>query len=410
MNEVIIIIVPTVFYNIDLEKKISSLGSSSGFSKRLENNRVKKKPLLTVIVVFREIGLVDEEIVIPVKLPKLAIDHVEMLVAEVGSHLIDVLLVLEDRDHRQQVAPPQLCDGDSPAPASVHAVEYPGDHLASKFIERRQTSITNINSPRQPASSILNVQIQYANTRGQKKNGDSTVNRRSEAKISSARQGHDILLRDAKDPKNAKRPANAVIMYRLAHVTTWLHHDLPPIHAVVSQHHGQEVTSWERSSNVVERWLRIDFSGSNPENRASSGATLMQRKLIDLGHVIRKGVWDRPRVGMALSGTERSHLSLRSWIHMTRYMGSYYIAYIPIGCQSRREKEKEEQEEEEKIGESEKTPPKRRIYSAVVIRSVDIEKPSRPISNFLIQNMHSYSSSTNNPIVEFRRSNFESYK
>lgn len=32
--------------------------------------------------------------------------------------------------------------------------------------------------------------------------------RRSEAKV-SAYQGHDILLRDAKDPKNAKRPANA---------------------------------------------------------------------------------------------------------------------------------------------------------------------------------------------------------
>lgn len=61
----------------------------------------REKPLLTVIVVLREIGFVDEEIVIPIKLPKLAVDHVKMLVAEVGSHLIDVLLVLEDRDHRQ---------------------------------------------------------------------------------------------------------------------------------------------------------------------------------------------------------------------------------------------------------------------------------------------------------------------
>ncbi|KOX77298.1 hypothetical protein WN51_10904 [Melipona quadrifasciata] len=40
----------------------------------------------------------------------------------------------------------------------------------------------------------------------------------------------------------------------------------------------------------------------NPENWASSGATLMQRKLaIDLGHVIREKAWGRPRVGVALS-------------------------------------------------------------------------------------------------------------
>ncbi|KOX78820.1 Uroporphyrinogen-III synthase [Melipona quadrifasciata] len=54
---------------------------------------------------------------------------------------------------------------------------------------------------------------------------------------------------------------------------------------------------------------QISLTGPNPGNRASSGATLMQRKLaIDLGHVIREGAWVRPRVGVALSGTERSRL------------------------------------------------------------------------------------------------------
>ncbi|KOX67498.1 hypothetical protein WN51_08926 [Melipona quadrifasciata] len=48
--------------------------------------------------------------------------------------------------------------------------------------------------------------------------------------------------------------------------------------------------------------------GSNPESRASSGATLMQRKLAigRFGHVIREEACGRPRVGVALSGTEQS--------------------------------------------------------------------------------------------------------
>ena len=64
--------------------------------------------MLTVIVVSREIHLVDEEIVVAVELPELAVNHVEVLVAEVSGHLIDVLLVLQNADYREQIAPPQL--------------------------------------------------------------------------------------------------------------------------------------------------------------------------------------------------------------------------------------------------------------------------------------------------------------
>lgn len=98
---------------------------------------------LTVIVMFCEIRLVDEKIVITIELPELAIDHIEMLIAEVSRYLIDIFLVLEDRDHREQIASSQLRHGNPSAPASIHAVKYPSDHLDRMKI-RRLTSL-NIN-------------------------------------------------------------------------------------------------------------------------------------------------------------------------------------------------------------------------------------------------------------------------
>lgn len=98
---------------------------------------------LTVIVMFCEIRLVDEKIVITIELPELAVDHIEMLIAEVSRYLIDIFLVLEDRDHREQIASSQLRHGNPSAPASIHAVKYPSDHLDRMKI-RRLTSL-NIN-------------------------------------------------------------------------------------------------------------------------------------------------------------------------------------------------------------------------------------------------------------------------
>lgn len=98
---------------------------------------------LTVIVMFCEIRLVDEKIVITIELPEFAVDHIEMLIAEVSRYLIDIFLVLEDRDHREQIASSQLRHGNPSAPASIHAVKYPSDHLDRMKI-RRLTSL-NIN-------------------------------------------------------------------------------------------------------------------------------------------------------------------------------------------------------------------------------------------------------------------------
>lgn len=98
---------------------------------------------LTVIVMFREIRLVDEKIVITIELPELAVDHVEMLVAEVSCYLIDIFLVLEDRDHREEIASSQLRHGNSSAPASIHAVKYSSDHLDRTKI-RQNHQLTTI--------------------------------------------------------------------------------------------------------------------------------------------------------------------------------------------------------------------------------------------------------------------------
>lgn len=92
---------------------------------------------------FCEIRLVDEKIVITIELPELAIDHVEMLVAEVSCYLIDIFLVLEDRDHREEIASSQLRHGNSSAPASIHAVKYPSDHLDRTKI-RQNHQLTTI--------------------------------------------------------------------------------------------------------------------------------------------------------------------------------------------------------------------------------------------------------------------------
>lgn len=91
-----------------------------------------------MIVVSHEIGLVDEEIVVAVELPELAVDHVEVLVAEVSGHLVYVLLVLQNTYHRQQIATPELGHGYLAAPAAIHAVEYPCYYLRETEKEKKK--------------------------------------------------------------------------------------------------------------------------------------------------------------------------------------------------------------------------------------------------------------------------------
>ena len=52
--------------------------------------------ILTMIVVPGEVLPVDEEVVVLVQFPELAVYHIEMFVAEKVGDLIDIVLVLEE--------------------------------------------------------------------------------------------------------------------------------------------------------------------------------------------------------------------------------------------------------------------------------------------------------------------------
>ena len=87
---------------------------------------------VTMIIVPGEVLPVDEEVVVLVQLPELAVDDVEVLVAEELRDLVDVLLVLEDPQDLEEVGSAHLGDGDAAGPGTVHAEEDSGYHLKGK--------------------------------------------------------------------------------------------------------------------------------------------------------------------------------------------------------------------------------------------------------------------------------------
>ncbi len=52
-----------------------------------------------MVVVSGEVLFADEEIVIRVELPELAVDDVEVFVREEVHHLVDVVLLVQQRQH-----------------------------------------------------------------------------------------------------------------------------------------------------------------------------------------------------------------------------------------------------------------------------------------------------------------------
>lgn len=69
-----------------------------------------------MIAMSSQIMLVDEKIVVPVEFPKLAIDDVEVFIAEVLGHLVDVLLFLKKGNDGKKIATPQFLETYSTAP------------------------------------------------------------------------------------------------------------------------------------------------------------------------------------------------------------------------------------------------------------------------------------------------------
>ena len=84
-----------------------------------------------MIVVTGQIFLVDEQIVILVQFPELAVDDVKVFVAEEIRDLIDVVLVLQQPDGGQQVRVTQFRQADVTRPGAVDVVEDASDNLCN---------------------------------------------------------------------------------------------------------------------------------------------------------------------------------------------------------------------------------------------------------------------------------------
>ena len=82
-----------------------------------------------MVVVPRKVLPVDEQVVVLVQLPELAVDHVEVLVAEEVGDLVDIVLLLEESQRCQKIRMAQLRQTHGTRPRPVHLVEHPRDHL-----------------------------------------------------------------------------------------------------------------------------------------------------------------------------------------------------------------------------------------------------------------------------------------
>ena len=83
---------------------------------------------ITVLIVTGQVLSVNKQIMIFIKLPKLAVYHIEMFVAEEVCNLVDILLVLEQFQCWQELGSSELRDCYLPAPGPVDFIEYPGYH------------------------------------------------------------------------------------------------------------------------------------------------------------------------------------------------------------------------------------------------------------------------------------------
>lgn len=87
--------------------------------------------LVTVVVVSAQVFGIDVQVVVGVQLPKLAVDDVEVFIGEVVGDLVDVFLLLQQRQSLKEVAAAQLHHGDAAGPRAVDHVVDPLDHLVN---------------------------------------------------------------------------------------------------------------------------------------------------------------------------------------------------------------------------------------------------------------------------------------
>ena len=82
-----------------------------------------------MIIVSGQVFSVDEQVMVFVQLPELAVNHVEVLVAEEVGDLVDVVFLLKGAQCGEQCGPAQLGQRDLAAPGPVYHVENSSYHL-----------------------------------------------------------------------------------------------------------------------------------------------------------------------------------------------------------------------------------------------------------------------------------------
>ena len=90
----------------------------------------------TMSFVSREVLSINNQIMVCVQLPELAVDDRKVFIGEEVCDLIDVRLILEKGEDLEKVATTQLTSCDTTIPIAIHNVEDTTDYLRKRERER----------------------------------------------------------------------------------------------------------------------------------------------------------------------------------------------------------------------------------------------------------------------------------
>jgi hypothetical protein len=85
--------------------------------------------VLTSIIVFAQVMLVNNEIVVFVQFPKFAVNHVEVFIRKVLCNLVDVFFFIKQSNNSQEVTLPEFGGSNPSTPTSIDTIKDPRDHL-----------------------------------------------------------------------------------------------------------------------------------------------------------------------------------------------------------------------------------------------------------------------------------------
>ena len=94
----------------------------------------------TMSFVSRKVLSINNQVMVCVQLPELAVDDVKVFIGEEVCDLVDVRLILEKGEDLEEVATTQLTGSDTTIPITIHNVEDTTDYLCVCVRERERES------------------------------------------------------------------------------------------------------------------------------------------------------------------------------------------------------------------------------------------------------------------------------